>query len=385
MKSQRTIINAILLGLLIAVQASAQTSGNGSLKVTSFPSGANVSVDGADTGKLTPMSINLAVGDHTVVVSIPNSGWNPDTRAVTIVSGNNDLSVTLLPMLTVGPPGPQGPVGPTGPQGPSGPTGATGAQGPQGPAGPPATGDISVGNISASGDITSLGNISAIGNIAVNGNITAPRLYLGRNDGYVSQVDADTIAVNQASLLFPADGTATSTTAVGSRAVAWEASKWDSSTGLPQDVSFSIQTEVVGADTPTPFAHLVISVNGVKKLGVDESGTLRKYLVLAHGTVLSMVSLDHDEADVPVASISLAPVSCQDIPISVTGAQVNDAVKLGLPGNLMGDAPGATFLGWINAVDSVTVRACNATNTPIAAPGPYTITVYLTHKPVLSQ
>lgn len=114
------------IAVAVAMLCSAAHAQNGALKVTSFPSGASVSIDGADTGKTTPMSVSLSVGDHNVVVSIPNSGWNPDTRTVTIASGNNDLSVTLLPMLTVGP---QGPVGPAGPQGPKGDTGATGPQG----------------------------------------------------------------------------------------------------------------------------------------------------------------------------------------------------------------------------------------------------------------
>jgi len=107
-------------------------TGGGALQVTSFPSGANVAVDGVDTGKLTPMSISLAVGNHAVVVSIPNSGWNSDSRSVCVVSGNNDLSVTLLPMITVGPQGPPGPKGDKGDKGDPGATGATGAQGPKG-------------------------------------------------------------------------------------------------------------------------------------------------------------------------------------------------------------------------------------------------------------
>lgn len=123
--------------LLLCSQVRAQTTSNGSLKVTSFPVGANVSVDGVDTGKVTPMTISVAVGTHTVVVSIPNSGWNPDTRSVEVVSGNNDLSVTLLPTLTAGPPGVPGPTGATGPQGPPGPAGTTGAAGPAGAMGPP--------------------------------------------------------------------------------------------------------------------------------------------------------------------------------------------------------------------------------------------------------
>src|SRR5260370_19261392 len=104
MRAGKTITVVAALWLLGAAALRAQT-GNGALKVTSFPSGANVSVDNVDTGKVTPMTISLAVGDHVVVVSIPNSGWNPDTRSVTIVSGNNDLSVTLLPVVTTGPMG----------------------------------------------------------------------------------------------------------------------------------------------------------------------------------------------------------------------------------------------------------------------------------------
>jgi len=144
MQRLRILASRLLAVCLLCSGLQAQT-GNGSLKITSFPSGANVAVDGADTGKTTPMNINVPVGDHNIVVSIPNPGWNPDVRIVTVVSGNNDLSVTLLPVLTQGPkgdPGPQGPKGDTGPQGPSGPVGfagpagAAGPQGPQGPQGP---------------------------------------------------------------------------------------------------------------------------------------------------------------------------------------------------------------------------------------------------------
>jgi hypothetical protein len=120
--------------LLIGGASSAAGQG-GALKVTSFPSGAKVTIDGVDTGKTTPMSTSLTLGDHTVVVSIPNSAWNPDSRTVTIASGNNDLSVTLLPVLTVGPPGPKGDKGDTGPQGPQGLKGDRGETGSQGPIG----------------------------------------------------------------------------------------------------------------------------------------------------------------------------------------------------------------------------------------------------------
>lgn len=134
---RRILWFAVFAGVLLLLQcrAAAQTS-NGALKVTSFPVGANVSVDGVDTGKVTPMSVSLTVGTHTVVVSIPNSGWNPDTRTVEVVAGNNDLSVTLLPILTTGPQGPPGAPGAQGPPGPAGAQGQPGVQGVQGQTGP---------------------------------------------------------------------------------------------------------------------------------------------------------------------------------------------------------------------------------------------------------
>src|SRR6266436_1225956 len=140
-----TVLTAALL--LMSGRARAEEEEHGRLRVTSFPTNAHVSVDGADTGKVTPMSIRVSVGKHRVVVSMPNSGWNSDTRTVEVGEGNNDLSVTLLPNVAVGamgpqgPAGAQGPIGPPGPQGPAGSqgpkgdTGATGAAGPAGPAG----------------------------------------------------------------------------------------------------------------------------------------------------------------------------------------------------------------------------------------------------------
>src|SRR5258708_40056173 len=114
-----TVLTGALL--LVSGSARAQEEEHGRLRVTSFPTGAHVSVDGADTGKVTPMSTRVSVGKHKVVVSMPNSGWNPDTRTVDVAEGNNDLSVTLLPNVAVGamgPPGPSRAHGPTGAPGP---------------------------------------------------------------------------------------------------------------------------------------------------------------------------------------------------------------------------------------------------------------------------
>ncbi len=127
------------LVLLLLVTTIAAAEERGTLQVTSFPSGASVTVDGKSTGKVTPMSVSLASGNHVITVAIADSGWNPDTRTVTITEGKNDLSVTLLPTIQMGPQGPPGPQGPAGPQGvpgAQGPKGDTGTQGPAGPQGP---------------------------------------------------------------------------------------------------------------------------------------------------------------------------------------------------------------------------------------------------------
>lgn len=122
-KKVRKLHNTIRVGfqvfLAVCFLGAIAFAQNGTLKVTSFPNGASVSVDGVDTGKVTPMNISLPQGEHLVVVQIPSGGWQPDTRTVTIVAGNNDLSVTLLPTLTQGPPGPQEPPGPPGPPSPN--------------------------------------------------------------------------------------------------------------------------------------------------------------------------------------------------------------------------------------------------------------------------
>jgi len=113
-----------MLSVIIAAPSAAAT-----LKVSSFPSGAQVIVDGVNTGKITPMNVSLPEGDHLVTVQIPGSGWNADTRTVTIVAGNNDLSVTLLPIPIPGPPGPKGDTGEQGIQGPQGIPGTNGTNG----------------------------------------------------------------------------------------------------------------------------------------------------------------------------------------------------------------------------------------------------------------
>ena len=135
----------VLLVVLVAAALSQTVVDDGhALVITSFPDGANVSIDGVDTGKVTPMELHsIKVGMHTICVSSPSAGWQSDTRTIQVldVDGggrvrDTHLSFTLMPALTSGPPGPQGIPGPAGPAGAIGPQGFPGLS-ITGPAGTP--------------------------------------------------------------------------------------------------------------------------------------------------------------------------------------------------------------------------------------------------------
>ncbi len=128
---------------LVAAFVAPAAAQHGSLTVSSFPAGAQVIVDGAATGKVTPATIVLSLGDHVVSVTAgAGSGWQPATRTITIGVGRTEVAFTLVPTSITGSQGIQGPkgdtgaIGPVGPQGPRGDTGPTGDKGSQGPQGP---------------------------------------------------------------------------------------------------------------------------------------------------------------------------------------------------------------------------------------------------------
>ena len=122
----------LIYALTMFLSASTLYGANGSLKVTSFPSDAQVSIDGVSTGKSTPMSISLFEAVHEVTVHMSGGGWNPNTQMVAITPGRNELSVTLLPTVTDGTKGDKGDTGPAGPKGDTGATGSAGLQGSKG-------------------------------------------------------------------------------------------------------------------------------------------------------------------------------------------------------------------------------------------------------------
>src|SRR5208283_4116137 len=89
------------------------------LVITSFPSGAQIWINGVNTGDVTPATITLPAGTTSVDVSVqaPGAGWLPfENPTLAISLGTNNLSVTLTQAVTQGPQGPQGAQGPQGVQ-----------------------------------------------------------------------------------------------------------------------------------------------------------------------------------------------------------------------------------------------------------------------------
>ncbi len=135
-------ISFLFIGMLLASLTSFAHVDKGTLFATSFPLGANITVDGvAPRIPDTPTTVKLAPGLHTVVFAASEPGWVSQTITVSITSDHlTSIDVTLLPVLTTGPAGPAGTPGVPGPpgiQGIMGVPGATGATGSTGIAGPP--------------------------------------------------------------------------------------------------------------------------------------------------------------------------------------------------------------------------------------------------------
>jgi type VI secretion system VgrG family protein len=95
-------LGRLLLALVLISLPSFATASIGLLKVTSFPSGAEILVDGSSTGRETPALLLVAEGAHKVTIRRSGGDWAPETRAITITRGRNDLDVTLVPVLTDG-------------------------------------------------------------------------------------------------------------------------------------------------------------------------------------------------------------------------------------------------------------------------------------------
>jgi hypothetical protein len=71
----------------------------GSLAVNSTPAGAAITLDGSETGQVTPYTFNeLAPGEHTVAVNL--AGYEPASQTVSVIAGSSvtvDFTLILIP------------------------------------------------------------------------------------------------------------------------------------------------------------------------------------------------------------------------------------------------------------------------------------------------
>lgn len=153
------------------------------LVLNSFPSGAEVTIDGTDTGLKTPYNKGITAGQHTILLTPPNTAlWQSTSQTVTVPSGGAfNFSMSLIPVLTQGPIGPQGVQGIQGPIGAIGATGPTGPQGTQGPIGRNAFQGIwSSSNTYQQGDIVFYTSLSA----------SSPSVYINGTGNFTGKTPA---------------------------------------------------------------------------------------------------------------------------------------------------------------------------------------------------
>ena len=116
LRTRHRFVLAIATAGTLLVSLAAASAPTGLVLVTSFPLGAPIVLDRANTGKVTPALLTVPFGSHTVTVQ-PGDGWIAETRTVEVSAVPKYVSVTLVPALTAGPAGPAGPKGDPGPSG----------------------------------------------------------------------------------------------------------------------------------------------------------------------------------------------------------------------------------------------------------------------------
>lgn len=127
----------------------------------------------------------------------------------------------------------------------------------------------------------------------------------------------------------------------------------------------------VPAGWPTPGNTLLVQVQGVQVPYVWSSAstiTLGK-----PASVRSIVSIFNDtnpanggNVAAPVLAFSSVPAqSSLEMTCTVTGAELNDIVSLGLPANV---PAGCSYDAYVSAVNTVRVRCTNVTTAAVAPP-----------------
>ncbi|HSQ94366.1 MAG TPA: PEGA domain-containing protein, partial [Methanoregula sp.] len=106
--AQRTVISVapsplptvrMTIGQAAAAPALNTLNARGTVELGSVPSGADVTIDGADAPSAkTPVKLSLFTGIHTLLLSFP--GYNDRTVTVTVAAGSvESVTVTLVPVV----------------------------------------------------------------------------------------------------------------------------------------------------------------------------------------------------------------------------------------------------------------------------------------------
>jgi hypothetical protein len=107
----------------------------------------------------------------------------------------------------------------------------------------------------------------------------------------------------------------------------------------------------------TDVCALDVDANEVTRVGATGGSGVKigdnSNTAAIRGVLTGTASLDFD--------LSGAGITCQDLTISVTGAADGDPVSLGIP-NALASMAGVVLDGWVSAVNTVSVRACDVTS-----------------------
>jgi hypothetical protein len=95
--------------------------------------------------------------------------------------------------------------------------------------------------------------------------------------------------------------------------------------------------------------HLLGPVSATSQADFDVGITIGN-----NNNVIEKHFRDFDVLDFP----AIAANDCEELTLTVTGAEESDVVGLGIPNNLASASSTLTFTGWVSAANTVTVRAC---------------------------
>ena len=120
-----------------------------------------------------------------------------------------------------------------------------------------------------------------------------------------------------------------------------------------------------GALTVYPSGNVAIGQGGdIAKLAVGDSS---QFQVSSAGAVTiggGTPIVSHLSSTVAVTYENFRPNSCQTVSLSLPGASDGDTVALGISG-VLASVDRLTWFGFVDAQDSVSIRACNITTAPI--------------------